>query len=94
MIEQIILCAFVDIISLFALHMSLHMNAQKKYYKSFFYPAFAATWLLIGRLDSLKAQIAFTILNLIAYFVIHSLSTKKELQNTVDTYNKNKEETK
>lgn|GEM_PF-7007798 len=33
-------------------------------------------------------------LNLIAYFVIHSLSTKKELQNTVDTYIKNKEETK
>lgn len=86
MIKQIIICALVDIISLFALYMSLHMNVRKKYYKSVFYPAFAATWLLIGRLSSSTAQIVFVVLNLIAYFVIYSLSTKKDMQNTVDTY--------
>lgn len=92
MVKWIILCTLFDIISLFALYKSLCINSEKDYYKEVFYPNFAATWMLIGRLSGSTAQIVFVVLNLIAYFVIYSLSTKKNMQNTVDTHI-NKEDT-
>lgn len=95
MIKQIILCTLVDIIALFALYMSMswHKDSKTEYYKSVFYPAFAVTWLLIGRFTSSTVQIVFIVLNMIAYFVIYSLSMKRNVKNTVDTYKKNKEDT-